>query len=74
MAIGQMTTGLYHTKAGSTVRISGKHSGISEVSFDWLEEPHACSDCVPEAYPVDDALVWHCEVCGGGSAELMEVK
>ena len=69
-----MTNGLYRTQSGSTVRISGKHSGISEVSIDWLEEPHACSDCVPEAYPVDDALVWHCEVCGGGSAELMEVK
>jgi len=39
--------GTYQTKGGSTVTISGKHGGIVEVEFDWVEEDGACVDCVP---------------------------
>lgn len=63
--------GAYRTKAGSTMTVSGAHGGISTVNFDWLEESNACVDCAPEAYDDDGYLVWHCDVCGGGSAELV---
>jgi hypothetical protein len=50
-----MPPGKYVTKAGSTMVICGKHGGISEVEFDWLEEDgqcngHSCLDCVVNAY------------------------
>ena len=69
-----MTERLYRTAAGSEVRQSGKYGGIFlyEVCFDWFEED-ACIECVPQATPVDGCLVWDCECCGGGSAELTEV-
>ena len=65
-----LPNGHYRTAAGSQMWISGKHSGISAVEFDWLEEENACCDCVPCAYEDDGDLVWHCEVCGGGRAKL----
>ncbi len=68
-----MVNGTYKTQAGSIVRISGKHSGIAEVEFDWLEED-ACIECEPNPYPEDDGgrliLTWSCDYCGGGKAEL----
>ena len=72
----RMLNGKYHTEAGSTVDISGKHGGISAASFDWFAEPDACCDCKAQVYPEpwDFAgqwrLVWKCEQCGGGSARL----
>jgi hypothetical protein len=66
----KLGNGTYRTKAGSTLTISGKHSGIAEVEFDWLEEG-ACCDCQANAYPDDDGfLTWDCDECGGGKAEL----
>lgn len=66
-----MKPGTYKTKAGSTVVIAGEH-GRSEVIFDWLEEQShdvdACIDCDPVVY--DRWLIWDCEHCGGGEAEL----
>ena len=50
--------------------ISGKHGGVSELWFDWLEEPDACSDCVAEPYDVDGYLVWNCKICQGGKSKL----
>lgn len=52
--------------------ISGKHGGISEVEFDWLEEDDACIDCVPNPYDDDGYLTWNCEQCGNGSAQLFK--
>lgn len=49
--------------------ISGKYGGISRVDFDWLEEG-ACIDCVPSAYEDEGDLVWSCDICGGGRANL----
>lgn len=73
-----LPNGKYRTKAGSTVEISGAHSGISHVLFDWLEEQDSCYDCDPDPYPQDwgdgtHHLVWCCEKCGGGSAALEPV-
>lgn len=69
-----LTNGAYITQAGSIVRISGKHSGIAEVDFDWLEED-ACIDCKPNPYPEDDGdsliLTWSCNYCSGGHATLI---
>ena len=63
----------YRTRAGSIVRISGKHGGIAEVEFDWLEEG-GCFDCKVNPYPADDGydwyMTWDCEYCGGGKAIL----
>jgi len=52
------------TKAGSTREVAGKHSGIFERSFDWLEKRDASFDCVVERYPEDSdgrahRLPWH---------------
>lgn len=63
--------GKYKTQAGSTMEITGKHGGISIVEFDWLEEG-GCIDCVPEPYDDEGCLVWSCEECGGGCAQLMK--
>ena len=67
-----LPNGHYRTAAGSEMWVSGKHGGFSEVSFDWFEED-ACLDCQVSAYDVDGRLVWSCEECGGGSAELFPV-
>lgn len=71
-----MQNGKYRTAKGSTVEISGKHSGITRVDFDWVEEEGACVDCEPEPYPEDYGdgdwrLVWTCEFCGEGNAKLI---
>ena len=73
-----LPNGKYRTLAGSTVTISGNHAGVATVEFDWLDEDQACIDCHPEPYPeywghAEWRLVWHCAVCGGGSAKLDEV-
>lgn len=67
-----LPNGHYRTKAGSNMWISGEHGGISRVEFDWLEEG-GCPDCVPDAYEYGEMLIWHCDQCGGGQAELMPV-
>ena len=67
-----LPTGHYRTAAGSEMWISGEHGGISDVSFDWTEED-ACPYCRASPYEHDGRLVWECEVCGGGSAELFPV-
>lgn len=65
-----LSNGRYRTKNGSTMEISSDHCGISTVSFDWVEED-ACIDCKVCAYADEDGfLVWECEHCGGGRAEL----
>ena len=62
----------YKTAAGSVVTISGKHGGIIDVDFDWLEEG-GCIDCFPALDPREiDYLYWHCDFCGGGKAKLIE--
>ncbi len=68
-----MKNGKYETAAGSTVTISGKHSGIFDIAFDWVEEK-ACFDCKPEYNYRDHMLEWSCTECGGGSAELTEAE
>lgn len=73
--VAQIAPITYETRHGSTVKLSGKHRGIAECSFDWLTEPEACFDCVPDPYPVDWGdgelrLQWSCDYCGGGSATL----
>ena len=69
-----LPVGLYRTTAGSEMRISGTHAGISEVLFDWFAEPDACIDCVVSAYDEDGRIVWNCDECGGGSAALFKVN
>ena len=69
----------YKTKNGSTVTISGKHNGIVEISFDWFEEDNACVDCTvnvdsPNDYHTYRELMWVCNYCGGGRADLIEVN
>ncbi len=69
-----LPNGTYYTKGGSSVTISGKHGGVAEAEFDWFEEPHACIECDCDPYPQHDIprwiLMWSCEDCGGGLAEL----
>ena len=65
--------GKYKTAAGSTMTISGKHGGKSEVEFEVFDEG-GCFDCVPEAYDDDGYLVWRCEQCGGGRAKLVRME
>ena len=74
-----MKTGKYITEHGSVVEISGKHGGISNINFDWFEEPGACCDCQVEPYPKllkngIYELVWHCDYCEGGSAVLIKIN
>ncbi len=71
MADMKLSNGDYVTAAGSTVSISGLHGGRSRVEFDWCEEPNACPDCRVRAYEDDGQLVWDCDHCGGGRADLM---
>ena len=66
----RMTNGLYKTEKGSIVQISCTHSGIYEIAFDWVEED-AYFDCDPSVY--DGRLIWSCDQCGGGSADLKRV-
>lgn len=47
------SNGVYATLRGSIVTVSGKHSGIFTVKFDWLEERNACLDCNVSPVPVD---------------------
>ena len=72
--MSRLPNGEYRTDAGSTLRVSGKYSGIFEVEFDWFEEM-ACCDCHASAHPeqYDDEwfLVWHCEICDGGQAKIL---
>ena len=63
-----MTNGHYRTPAGSRLTVSGEHSGIFTVDFDWVEE-NCCVDCVPDPVPDNGDLVWHCERCLGGRAK-----
>jgi hypothetical protein len=66
-------TGICKTLTASMpARMGGEHGGISEVSFDWLEEG-ACLDCRVSAYDIDGMLIWECEECEGGRAELFPV-
>lgn len=76
--MSRLANGKYRTAAGSTLEVSGKHSGVFRVDFDWLEEVDACFDCQPDPTPVETSpgvfrLVWHCDECDGGSAVLMPV-
>jgi hypothetical protein len=67
-----MTNGQYRTTHGSTVEVSGAHSGIYEIAFDWVEEDGACIECRPSVH--DGCLVWDCDEHEGGSAELKRVN
>ena len=69
----RLPNGHYRTAAGSEMHISGAHSGISKVEFDWSSEPDACCDCVPEPYEHGGRLHWSCDFCEGGSAQLVPV-
>jgi len=64
-----MKPGLYQTRAGSVMGVTCRHGGRTVVDFDWFEEG-ACPECHAQAYDDDGFLVWHCDVCGGGSAKL----
>lgn len=79
MNLTGLQNGKYRTQAGSTVEISGEHSGISRVEFDWFEEDNACSECEVQLYPEFlrngvYVLTWTCSLCGGGSAVLIPEK
>jgi len=69
-----LPNGHYRTAAGSEMWISGEHSGISAVEFDWIEEEHACINCQALVYEQEGYLVWRCEYCGGGRAALTKVE
>lgn len=69
----RLPNGRYRTAAGSEMRITGGHGGISHVFLDWLEERSACCDCVVDPYEHDGRLHWSCDVCSGGSALLFPV-
>jgi hypothetical protein len=73
-----LPNGKYRTAAGSTLTVSGKHSGKAAVEFDWLEEEGSCCDCQVNAYPEFDHvgwyLTWSCDVCDGGRALLSPVQ
>lgn len=61
-----LACGLYRTAANSTVRISGKHAGIYEISFDFLGEDGACVECEP--YVSEGELRWCCNEHSGRAA------
>lgn len=67
----RLPDGKYKTEHGSTMVIS-KDGGKSQVEFDWFEEPNACCDCTVDAYEMDGRMVWSCDYCEGGSADLLE--
>ncbi len=68
-----LSNGTYTTPAGSTLVVSGKHSGVFATAFDWVEED-ACVDCRVDTVPVADGgewfLCWSCSECNGGRACL----
>lgn len=49
---------------GSWVEVSGKHQGIFDISYDWLEEG-GCCDAMPEFNRDYDepAIIARCECC-----------
>ena len=59
------------TKAGSTVIIS-QEDFITDmaVRFEYLDEGHACENCVVNFRPREGRLIWECADCGGDSEEL----
>lgn len=63
------------TPAGSMVNIRGAHQGDIQIDFDWFEE-NACIDCQVDLDASRETnwkrLVWTCEQCSGGSADLRE--
>jgi|GEM_PF-5758272 len=65
--------GYYHTEARSEIRIFGKYGGGFEIDFNWCDEM-ACCDCTPEFDFSSGILVWHCDLCNGGSALIKEGK
>ena len=67
--VSKLPNGHYRTAAGSEMWISGENGGRSAVAFDWLEEG-ACPECEVDPYDFDGMLLWHCEECNGGSAQL----
>ena len=60
-----MKDGEYKTEAGSHIRKSGSRVIIN---FEWLDEENSCIDCDP--YVENECLMWNCESCGHGVAEL----
>jgi len=68
-----LPNGHYRTKHGSEMWISGEHSGIRAVEFDWFEEKNACPECVFSCYERDGDLVWHCDEHEGGRTKLYPV-
>lgn len=68
-----LTPGTYRTRAGSIVTLHGRHGLAWTCDWDWFAEPDACCDCRPvDVDHVEHRLVWQCEHCGGGSAELIK--
>ena len=74
----KLKNGFYKTESGSEVKISGRHSGICRIYFNWFKED-TCEYCHVNTYPEEIetgvfALIWTCENCGGGHAELSEAN
>lgn len=68
----RLPKGHYVTAAGSQIEIFGKYGMAWRGTFDRLEED-CCDWC--NVVDVDDGcLVWECECCGGGRAELKPVE
>lgn len=61
-----LSDGKYITKHGSIIHINGKSW---KAEFDWCDEEDACCDCQVEGSE-DGLLIWSCEYCDGGNAEL----
>src|SRR3989337_155865 len=58
-----MEDGRYRTEAGSIITIS-ENGKRSWVSFNWIDEGHACRDCEPNPYPTENTLTWTCKKIG----------
>ncbi len=69
----RLIDGNYKTLHNSTVTLS-KNGGVTNVAFDWFEEPQACIECEVNPYPDGNMLTWGCDYCGGGSAQLYAEK
>lgn len=75
---------IYKTEKGSTVTLYPNYlvgcqmTQRATVSLDFVEEDNACIDCDPEPFPETrdgkKYLVWKCDFCGGGEAELKLVE
>jgi len=61
----------YVTERGSRVRPIRKSSW--EITFDWLEEG-ACVEAVPAVDTANSRLLWSCECCDGGGADLINTN